>query len=402
MRKFAKKIAVGIVACITILAVSGCSSAETAEKKEDQFAYLKKLEDGNFYVRHSDHKCEELLWTNSTFDQNSTASSPNDKRVVWFDESTYNKIPTLYEGDSLIYKTSDVLTETFVYERFEDFGYSVGLCGLSETESGRYSISTDPDKNNTFPDGDTDELLRLKNKTVIIDTIGGTELRAPKKTENGITLGGPLTRAGSISGLEKDKLYTAQIYEGTKLHEYDFTANIRIMASMEVTKDTDFSFESETIINLQIPETFNSGYYMVNGVGLFRYVKGSEFDENTNFNEPNVTDSESDSTSPDSDYPSDTIAPSLPSYEPAESEVDLTEYSFELSETGFVTVYANITGTSESEITVVVLSPSGNRYVMSKVGSSFETTFEVSEIGTYTMQFYNLGSASADVNITYQ
>ena len=32
---------------------------------------------------------------------------------------------------------------------------------------------------------------------------------------------------------------------------------------------------------------FNNGYYMINGQGVFRYVKGTSYTERTDFNIPN-------------------------------------------------------------------------------------------------------------------
>lgn len=396
-RKTAKILAITLTAC-TIF--SGCSNNSNKESTEQtDYNYLKDLEKDTYYVHHSDKTYEKVLWTDATFEQSTTTNNANNNRIVWFTEDTYQKIPTLYSGDSLLFKTSDILNETFYLERFEDFGYSVGLCKLTETQSGRYSIYTDPEKNNTFPGGDTDELLKLGNKTVIIDTLGGVPLRVPTKLPNGISTGSQLSRIGSINGLEKDKTYTAEVYEGTTLYKYDFTANVRIMASMQVVKSTDFSFESETVINIAIPESFNSGYYMINGVGLFRYVKGENYDENTNFNVPNeetTANTGNDSNNFLNEYETSTSL----DYEPAEIEEDISQTTFELTQTGIINVQASIAGENNNTITSVVYSPSGTRYVMSSIGSSYEVTFEATETGIYTIEIYNLGEAQADINVT--
>ena len=49
----------------------------------------------------------------------------------------------------------------------------------------------------------------------------------------------------------------------------------------------DYTFLKNKIIRINIPDTFNSGYYCVNGTGLFRYVRGRRYDEFTDFSEPN-------------------------------------------------------------------------------------------------------------------
>ncbi len=378
------------------LGITGCSTQATDNVAEGEYAYLKKLDDNIFYVMNSNKECIPLFLPDITFEEGTTPSSPSDNRVVWYKDTDEDKIPTLYAGDSLIFKTSKVLEETFRFERFEDLGYSIGICGLTETDSGRYSLYTDPDKNNTFPYGDTDVLLDFSNKTLIIDTLGGVSLRAPEKTQNGISVGGSLSRAGTVTGLSKDKKYLAQIYEGTELHEFEFVSDVKILASMETFKSTDFNFESETIINIKIPESFNTGYYMVNGVGLFRYVAEGSYDENTNFNIPNETSAEESSSGNNSENNYNSSQ-----YEPAESQVDVSQSMFSLDQPGMVTVYANITGTPAGAVTGSIISPSQKRYVMSKTGNSLEITFEIDNTGDYIVELYNLGSATADISVSY-
>ena len=407
MRK-TKTIALMLAASVC-LASTGCSSQSASNSTESEYAYLKKLSNNTFYILNSSNECTPVFMPDITFEEGSTPSTPSDRRVVWFKDTENDKIPTLYAGDSLIFKTSGVLDETFHFERFEDLGYSVGICGLSETESGRYSLSTDPDKNNTYPYGDTDVLLTFKNSTLILDSLGGVDLRVPEKTENGISLGGSLSRAGTITGLSKGKKYLAQVYSGTELHEYEFTADVRILASMETYKTTDFNFESETVIKINIPESFNNGYYMINGKGLFRYVAGDSYDENTNFNIPNETEegssassssSTSSSGSSDSSYTGSNFS-STSDYEPPDTQSDLSQSMFTLDQTGVVTVKANVSGTPSASVTGYIVSPSQKRYAMSKTGESLEITFEVSDTGDYMIELYNLGDATADINVSY-
>lgn len=404
------KIITATIAAITCLTLTACSTG-TAGKMENAGAlsYIKNLEDGKYYVRHDKtNKCEEVYWGNATFDQNDISSSPDDARVVWFDENMFKKIPTLYKGDSLIYMTSDEIDEKFTFERFEDFGYSVGLCGLTETESGRYSISTDSDDNNTYPGGDTDDLLELNNDSVIIDTLGGHELRAPAETKSGVKVGSPVTRCNSIIGLTKDMTYKAQVYEGTNLHTYEFKADKRIMGSMEVRETNKYHFESEKLIKIDIPDDFNSGYYLINGAGLLRYVNGNSYDENTDFNVPNP-DSENDTSNESAN--TDTQASSsianknnegnLES-DGKEGEEDRTESEFNIDQTGNVRVYASLSNVSDSsQVYGYVIDPDGEVYTMSSAGDCLQITFNALKKGNYTIQIYNLGGGSAEISVNY-
>lgn len=398
------------------LILGGCGNNTLTTKNDpDPNAYIEDLEPDVFYVRTKDtNECKAIYFGAATFDESSTVSSPRDNRVAWFNDEMYKNIPTLYEGDSLIYKTSEEVNETVIFERFEDFGYSIGLCQLTPTPSGRYSISTVSNDNNTFPNGDTDELLLLTNENVIIDTIGGVKLRAPQKTEQGNLVNSQVTRVNSIANLEKGKLYEAEIYEGSKLHKYKFTANIRIMGSMEVVKSTDYVYESEKLIRIEIPKEFHSGYYMVNGAGVFRLVRGNEYIEGqTDFNEPNenneskgeaVIDSinnnngvEDKNTEYQNNKPVEYDAPDLD----IEDMQDYEESIFTLSETGIVEVTAKITNCDNPDlITGIVVDPTGEYYLMDNNGNILNVEFEATITGDYSIQLYDMNGAKANIDVS--
>ena len=64
------------------------------------------------------------------------------------------------------------------------------------------------------------------------------------------------------------------------------------MGSMEGQVTADYSFVGDNTISLILPDTFNSGFYLINGVGLFRYIDGTTYDEaSTDMNVPNSKES---------------------------------------------------------------------------------------------------------------
>ena len=133
--------------------LQGCSSLSDKEPRirpdgtpmTEYQVYENAIKDGVFYVRHSDSVCEPVYFGEATFEKGSVSKIKNDKQVLWFRDD-YSRIPTLYKGESLIYYTQGLLDEQFTYERFEDFGYSIGMHGLEKTSSGRYLLHTDPEK----------------------------------------------------------------------------------------------------------------------------------------------------------------------------------------------------------------------------------------------------------------
>ena len=282
--KFKKILSLSVVT--SLLLTSGCTLETSREIQADvvdstEGQEIEGLKDGGYYVKH-DSKLYKVSDPNKTFETGNVVNNPDSERIIYFTDKKvdgeytnedWDKIPTLYEGDSLIYYYTDVLSETYNFERFEDVGYTIGIYNLNETVSGRYSFELESDYIN---DSDANKVSVLPTESAIIDKVSQKELRK-----------GNISNYGTIIGLKQDKLYPFEIYAGTVLNKINIKADTRILGSMQVYESNDYEFLSSNIVKVNIPEWFNSGYYMINGLGLFRYVVGSSYDESTNFNVPN-------------------------------------------------------------------------------------------------------------------
>lgn len=288
LKKYIKLISITI-ALLFILTSCGVhreqqNEEEKVDNKIESVNKMSELEENSFYV-YKDNKYYPVYMKNCSFklDGDNYNTSPKDDRTLYFMDD-WDKIPTLYEGDSLIYYTSENLNEKFVLERFEDFGYSVGLSNLERLESGRYAFSAvkeeddDSDKKNPYinPESDAARLYEIGQTQVIIDNIGGAQLRS-----------GNISRGGVIIGLEKDSYYATDVYKGSEIESFILKADTRMLTSMEVYQITNYTFLRSKILKINLPDYFNSGYYMINGQGIFRYVAGKSYTEKTDFNIPN-------------------------------------------------------------------------------------------------------------------
>ena len=244
------------------------------------------LEDGGYYIQRED-SYEKLYVQDANYEIAKVNTTTSDaSRTLWYRED-WSKVPTMYKGDKLIFKTTATLDEECMMERFEYVGYTVGVTGLTETPSGRYSYSTDgEDMNINTSAKDAQELLKLSTDTATIDKIGGAYLRS-----------GNISRGGCILGLEKDKTYVAEVYAGTIMHQFKLKANNMALTSMEMYESVDFDYMQSQIISINFPDYFNSGYYLINNFGLVRYVNGTSYDDTTDFNIPNVAPDEEEESS---------------------------------------------------------------------------------------------------------
>jgi hypothetical protein len=128
-------------------------------------------------------------------------------------------------------------------------------------------------------------------------------------------------------------------------------------------------------------------------------VRGESYTEQTDFNIPNQTEDTETSISSDSD--SVIYEPSSGTDE-KEGEEDITETEFTLDQTGVIRIYAAISGADDlTQIYGYVVDPAGDTYTMSTAGESIEITFDAIESGKYTIQLYNLGTATAEISVNY-
>lgn len=257
------------------------------------------LEYGYYYIKHGESFYAPYE-NRASFEQEDVVSSPDPYRVLWYDED-FENIPTLYEGDSLIFKTNENLDREFVFERFRYIGYTVGICNLTETNSGRFYFSSDPNGGCLCEGSDADRLNTMDSNVIVIDRIGNGDLRSGNVEEGGV-----------IIGLSQDKSYAADLYIGSNLHEENLVADVIAMSSMEVQTTYDYTYLRSKIIEIPIPDSFNSGYYRIGDAGVFRYVKGTSFDESTDFNVENANEEdieEDDAEATEESISDDTVTP---------------------------------------------------------------------------------------------
>ena len=264
-----------LLALMAALSSCGHKDGDKAVDKdgEAEIPYIEtmeELESGNVYVCH-DGKFYSPVFESTNFDRESAGSS--EKKTAWFDEESFDNIPTLYEGDYLVYYMDEAFQESFSFERYRYIGYTIGLSNLTKKQTGRYCFDALSDNKNICEYSDAARLSELNAEGVILETIGKATLRS-----------GNISAGGLILGLSKDELYKTEVYVGTKLHVFTLRADVIGLTSMSSENVSDYTFMKNRIIRINIPETFNTGYYCVNGSGIFRYVKGKSYDDNTDFN----------------------------------------------------------------------------------------------------------------------
>ena len=61
-------------------------------------------------------------------------------RSIWIDSGTDGLIPTVTSSDKLIYVSKTEVPESIIFERFADFGYTIGVSNMIADAGGHYFI----------------------------------------------------------------------------------------------------------------------------------------------------------------------------------------------------------------------------------------------------------------------
>lgn len=258
---------------------------------------VENLEDGCYYVWHNPNSNIEAD-LNGTVGRDVFRICPegtvnwNDNKniahTIWFTSSNDYEIPTLYPGDELIYISKTTApSDGIKWERYADYGYTIGVANLEGATSGHFRILLDVDKGYAGYLNFESDAAALSNYTRVselyLDKIGNVPVR-----DNLVSEG------GTVIGLEKDGKYLCEWYTGTYYQDYEMVANNHTFCIMEEFTTYEYEFLHSKAISITIPEWFKSGYYYVGGVGLFRYVNmndlslynGLAYDTNVNWNDP--------------------------------------------------------------------------------------------------------------------
>lgn len=266
------------------------------ETPDEKVYTLDTLEPGRYYVWNNNG--EDILDsvngnTASTFhilpEGNKNWEKKQDvNHTIWFSSKEDESIPTYYQGDELIYVSKiNVPFEGIKWERFADYGYTIGVTNLIGDKSGHYRIPFDENKlyaGYVYDKSDASQINQFVNvSNIFIDKIGGVSVRDSI-----------ISDGGTIYGLEKDNVYVCEWYTGTFYQDFEMTADIHSFCSFESFKTYNYNFLHSNCISIEIPNWFKSGYYYVNELGFFRYVSdadrnqynGQAYDGSIEWNDP--------------------------------------------------------------------------------------------------------------------
>lgn len=280
------------------LTLTGCSfgstSTESTEVTEETADYketssqgiiiktqkdIDKLKNNMYYVVHDDVYYPLYYGQGNCIDSVSYDDYADQNRVQFFTINDLDEIPTLYEGDKLMYYSTDTLLPYIMWERFYDNGYTIGLTNIKLNIADKAYVDFEDDNNDIGPilTNNEDELFSLNSEQgnqLLLDKISGTDI-IPDFIDHGI-----------IKGLKKDAPYDLDVYSGSIYKHITTNAYFKAMFAFELFASIEYTPLQDYLYEVAIPSYLTTGYYNIDNMGFLRYVKGTEFDDSTDFNVP--------------------------------------------------------------------------------------------------------------------
>ncbi len=395
--------------------LNGATTYLEESKEIQQIASVEDMEQDKLYI-WKDCKDKNIDSGKNTF-QACPVENSNYKRgksgsasvtyTVWVPSNADKEIPTLTSKDKLLFVSASYVPDVYEFTRLRDNGYSFGLAALVADSSGHYYIDYSESgkkayKQHINPDSDAGDLIGIGAGRLHLDKVGKTKITDEYVTEDGI-----------IKGLKKDKVYKCQFYVGSIYQDYNLTADQHTFTEFEDFTCYGYEYLHSNAISIDIPEWLCSGYYIVNGLGMFRYVddtdvasyNGEPYDENIDWNEPLILYDE---------YGRVAFDPSQPVLEDEEEEesssdiVEITaeesiaessEWTHELVEGEKFTAeieVSNIVNTEPASLTVT--APDGETEEYTEEGGKIIVDIYEPKAGPYSFKIDKLGGRTFTVS----
>ncbi len=265
---------------LTILSLTICLTTLTACDDVQWFVRDKRvksvaaedLQKDRYYVKQNTRfwpVCTNTVGTNMTATERISKS-----RVIPLTPSTESSVPDCFYGEGLAFASDRELTRNVLLERYKSIGHSIGAFG------GRFD--------------DAGYLCYLRSDACIVPgssfakAIGedGSEfIRIVSINNEKITPAQVDTECGVINVLEEDKKYTVQMYSGTEYMDIEVVADTLMLKSFELflyENEKGMDFSSNSYLYFPMPEDLKTGYYQINGMGLYKYYEVERGKEDVN------------------------------------------------------------------------------------------------------------------------
>lgn len=267
-----RKLRLVLLLCICSFLAAGCKPI--FQTKIDKYKQIKldktELENEMFYIKDGTKFVKVYK-----ADTKSVHSLSGNTQGVCMLTKDYQTVPTLYKNEIIALPSQNIDVSEISLTRYKELGWSMGLYGLSVDEDGAFTGTLGE---NIYKNSELYELFDSEEtKNFKITAING----------NSLTLD-MLSDSGAFTCFDEKATYDVSYYAGTHFSEKKMTADTFLLEEYEYYTLQDISDSQNGYMSYCMPEDAKSGWYYINGAGLFRYIaddKGADL-ATINMNEP--------------------------------------------------------------------------------------------------------------------
>ena len=204
-----------------VYAYDGISYTDESELPEDAFYIVHETASGTVYY--------PLASAETTFESaNGGPTGYDPSRIEWYLVSEENYIPTMYVGDSVIYKSGTYIPLEYSLEKFFDEGYTFGVSGLAQDSSGNYKYTST--SCSLLSNSTAAGLSTLETEDVQSIYFVSAEDSSGDAT---VLSGENISLSGTVKGLTCGETYTCDIRTGTEKVTGTITCDTHYYSSAE-------------------------------------------------------------------------------------------------------------------------------------------------------------------------
>jgi len=255
-----KVLALAIATLVASTLFMGCSEDNRIFEKESNAYELvalsqDELENNTYYVKDK----TTFYATHKASGNFSNIPSKVDSSRLKYLADDLSLVPTLYKGEVIAYPTTQTSLEDITLERLKDLGWSFGITGMYTNSDGYICFDT---KQNIITGSNAEGIFKTSEANLIrIATINDKPVSEDS-----------LTSAGTVNGLEEKTTYQVNLYSGSKYGTVNLKSDVHYFQSFEIFKIDEAKDTQNGYLSISMPDDLKSGYYIINGVGMFKYL----------------------------------------------------------------------------------------------------------------------------------
>ncbi len=358
-----------IAACI-IPVLSGCGKKSILQEKDAQYKLVSlndyELQNNVYYIKDGTKFYATYMPQNNGLNSGNSNLLVSPDRFAWL-QKDYSLLPTLYKDEIIAYASPDYEISGIQLERLQYCGFSFGFFGGAFDSEGYYEI----DKGSLIKDTDAAAVFnKYSSSTIKIISIDGEPISPDM-----------INATGLFQNIEEDSIHKFEIFAGTKYDTVSIKADYMYFVSYELYNMNNISTTKNGYVAISMPEGAKSGFYFVDGKGMFKYCDFKKGEES----EDKILSNES--------Y-----------YQTEEEKLSLysQQYSVNIKQnTKNVTFTVNYEEgqVDKNSIYCILLAPDETRYIMEADTTSASITLDTASAGRWTLNISPKNLVVTDINV---